>query len=262
MPLFEHLPPTEVSRQLSRILTDGAPDAKRRGWDLALSLPGSLGTTFLERAVFDAPGPVRLRAMKRLVEGAADAPRLNLLRRLATDQERQIRLQALDALSGIQGPQVLGLMIERLAEGDRAEQEIAERYLLQAEKVDPAAKRQALLDILSKGNQNTRRIVVRSLLEADTPTNVVQEVLTRCTGMAGWLRNRVLEALRDGGPQVLAATLEIIKSGNDDIRTPAIMMLADGKPEPQMLGPFCQLLLGPGLVATGLRLRGPRQPRR
>lgn len=242
MAMIQHLPAPEVSRQLSRILTDGTPEAKRWGWELALTLPGTLGINFLERAVLDAPAPVRLKAMRRLVEGTPDAARLELLRRLARDKERQIRLQALDALSGLQGPQVLGLMIERLAEGDEAEQTIAERYLKNAGKVDPAAKKRALLDILSRGNQNTRRIVVQSLLEADEPANVVREVLTRCRGMAGWLRNRVLQALREGGDRVLDAALTLIETGDGEIRTSAIMMLADGDPHPKMLGPFSKLL--------------------
>ena len=245
LPLIEHLPATEVSRQLSHIVRDGTPDAKRWGWELALNLPGTLGASFLETAVLEAPGPVRLKAMRKLVEGTPDASRLGLLRRLARDEDHQIRLQALEALSHVPGPQVLGLMIERIAEGDSSEQAIAERYLANAEKVDPVAKRNALLEILTRGNQNTRRIVMRSLLGADSAANVVREVLTRGKGMAGWLRNRVLEALREAGDQVLKATLEVIQGDDQELRTSAVMMLADGKPQPMMLGPFCRLLSDP-----------------
>jgi len=242
LPLVERLPSPEVRSQLGKILTEGSPELKRQAWEIALALPGKIGASFLEQAVLDAPPRVRLRAMNRLVEGGADPSRLDLLKRLTRDEEAEIRIQALEALTRFPGPKVMELMIERLATGEKREQEIAGNYLKTAEQLDPEAKRQALLQILSRGNQTTRQIIIATLLETTSPERVVRDVLDRCSGMVGWLRTRVQEALRQAGHGVLDAAVRIALAQEDEFRTAAIMMLAEGVKDPRLVEPFCQLL--------------------
>lgn len=244
-PFLRRLPAPAVGPAMDSLLDDGSPELRRTAWEMALTTPEPLRSQYLERALTEAPAALRLKAVQELVQAGTVVRHLDALVNMAEDPDRQVSQQALNALAAVDHPRVLEVMLERLAEGDETSQKIAGTYLRNASAKSPEKLREVLLDSLSRGNQNTRRIAVEVLLESGDAKAVTLAVLRRCEGLAGWLRRQILEALASGGEPVLAAAVALMQHEDPEVRTGAIMMLADGFEDRRLLEPFCRLLKDP-----------------
>ena len=147
--------------------------------------------------------------MKRLVEGDPGRfARIHLLRRLAREiRNARFASRPWMPSAGLQGPEVS--RPDDPAAGGRRRGGTGHRRTL------PPARRRRWIPAGQAGSPaghpqpvatRTRASIVVQLPPGGRrgPRTSSSEVLTRCGGMAGWLRNRVLEALAGSrGPKVL-----------------------------------------------------------
>jgi hypothetical protein len=66
--LFNRLPEDVMEEVVEDLLGDKLPKMRRLGWEVALSLGGSLRVRYLERAVRESPMTMRSSALKRLLK--------------------------------------------------------------------------------------------------------------------------------------------------------------------------------------------------
>ncbi len=244
LPLLERVPGPLVRGHVDKMLEAKGPEARARGWEVALELPGVVGNTYLERLAREGPPQLRMKALDRLLAATPAARQVELLLRIAAEGDAALKLKALGALAEVDHPRVLERMLDEMADGDAATQKLAEAYLRGAIRRNPEITG-ALLDSLSRGTDRARRISIQLLLENAEPGALLVEILQRSKGMAGWLRGRILEALSSGGDRILEAALRLAEHQDPQLRTDAIMMLADSFNDRRMVEPFCRLLKDP-----------------
>jgi twitching motility protein PilT len=244
-PMLAQLPAALLRTALEGLFEEGTPQARRMAWETALSIPGPTRAQYLKRAVFEAPTALRIKAIQELIHSEDPRANLDILIRLAKERDAEIGPVALESVATVRDPKVLELMLDRLAEGDEASRTIADGYLRKEAASHPDVLRQDLLDVLTRGSDETRRIAVGILLDSNPPEKVVHEVLGLCNRVAGWMRSRIIEALRAAGEPVLRAAVKLMGHSDEGIRTSAIMMLAEGFDDKRLVDPFCAVLKDP-----------------
>ncbi len=231
-----------VMRQvIEGLLDDRTTQRQRLGWEMALALEGELGRHFLTRAVNDAPSATRVTALQRLLRNEEPKALSSVLTECAKSEDPRLSSTAMQALVSVYAPEVVDLMVDRFARGDATSREMAQGYLSRAAGKDPAAIRTRMLELLSEGEDSTRRGCVEILLASGNREEAMQEVLRFCKGLVGWLRARVLETLLTFGDDVLRPAVKLLDHPDEDVRT-AALVLAENFNDPRIVGPVSRLL--------------------
>jgi twitching motility protein PilT len=242
LPILGRLQIEVLRATLDELIQNGAPEVRKSVWELALATPEPLRAAYLRRALSEAPAALRLKAMQEWISGGATEENLDLLLTIAGDKDRQMGLMALEALRSVQHPKVLALMLERLAEGNGSDQAVASAYLQTSDHGDARKLQGSLLEALTRGNRNTRKAAIETLLQSNDSHTVTLAVLRRCGGLPGWRRKQILESVAGAGSRILDAAVGLMKHDEPLVRHGAIMMVADGFQDPSLVEPFCRLL--------------------
>ena len=149
--IFARIPADLMGKVTDELLVDRAPQRRRAGWEVALSLGGELRVKYLEKAVKDAPVAVRVPALQKLVQERPAAQILDLLLTLAQDSEPRVAGIALEAVAKVPDPRVGELMLDRMQHGDATSRDLARAWLAESAKSNPAATRKKMMDLLASG---------------------------------------------------------------------------------------------------------------
>ena len=239
--LFPRLPDDLMQKVVDSMLVDRVSSKQRTGWDVALNLGPALRQKYLERAVKEAPPAMRTAALQRLLKDRKPEAMADLLVELARDPEPRLAATALEAAAQTSGPHVIDLMLDRFANGDATSREIANQYLQEAAAKDPDGMRKRMIDLLSQGEDATRRLSVEILLKTGQPDKVILDILTASLELSGWIRDRILDTLRTFGDDVLKPAVALLQHPQEDIRT-AALVLVEHFHDPRVVGPVCRLL--------------------
>jgi twitching motility protein PilT len=242
--LVGRLPSELATRAVEELIRDRSSTRQRLGWEVALHLTGEVRLRYLERAVEEAPAAYRPTALQRLLQERPAVQMLELLVRLARDSDARLAPIALEAAATIERPEVFDLMLDRFANGDAAARDRATAWLRAAAERDPLPVRRKMLELLSDGEESTRRVCIEILLATGAPDEVLVEILLFCRSLVGWLRQRILETLRTLGDTVLRSALNLLEHPEDEIRTGALV-LAENYSDPRIIEPVARLLRDP-----------------
>ena len=180
--------------------------------------------------------------MQRLVKLREPKDIYDLLEEAAKSSNARMAPIALEALTNMAADQrVVDLMINRVAHGDATSRQMATKYLQKAADTEPERMRAAMLELLSEGEDATRRVAVEILLETGDPQDVILEILVFAKDLVGWLRDRILETLRTFGDDVLKPAVALLQHDDDNIRTTALVLVEQFN-DPRLVGPVCRLL--------------------
>ncbi|MCB1056235.1 MAG: PilT/PilU family type 4a pilus ATPase [Acidobacteria bacterium] len=245
LPILGRLPAPLLVSTTDELIDSSERETRQGAWELALALPAELRGRYLLRALGEGPPAIRLRALEELVRGGRVEAHLPAVMAAADSGAPEVRQAALRALASAKDPRVLGVMVGHLADSDEAVQHLAESYLRRAAQEQPQALRAAMTRMLTGGSDESRRLAVDILLANGDPAVVVPDILELCEGLPGWLRSRILDALRSAGERVLKVALGLMQQAGSPTRVPAIMMLSEGFEDPRLTEPFCRLLGDP-----------------
>jgi twitching motility protein PilT len=220
---------------------DGNPQKQRLGWDIVLNLQGQVGEKYLEKAVTQAPAAMRVTALQRLIKQSKLEQIMGILVACAKGTEERLASTALEALVSLETDNVIDLMIDRVAHGDATSRQMAAEYLRKAARRDPQRMRQSMLELMSEGEDATRRLSVEILLATGDPAEVILAVLMFSKDLVGWLRTRILETLQTFGDEVLKPAAALLQHKDDKVRT-AALVLAEKFEDPRLVGPVCKML--------------------
>lgn len=239
--IFNRLPEEVMRPVVDELLLDKLPKQRQLGWEVALSLGGQVGIEYLQRAVLEGPVAMRGTALRRLLQLVQPVRVVDLLVTSAKSDDARLATTAVQALATVTDDRVLGLMIDRFAKGDAAVREQAARWLLDAAKRTPETVRKAMLEILSAGDDATRRQCVQILLQTGDPKDVLVELLIFMNDLLGWLRDRILETMRTFGDELLRPAVALLQHEDEAVRSSALV-LAESFNDKRLVGPLCRLL--------------------
>ncbi|MCK6510903.1 PilT/PilU family type 4a pilus ATPase [Myxococcota bacterium] len=241
--LLSKMQPETVQRVLDSLLSDKAPAKQRMGWEIAVALTGRLGLIYLERAVMEGPSALRSIALQKLLQERQPRHMVQLLVELASDKDARIATVALEALakSPVGGPKVMQVMLSCLSGADPARRQLASQYLQQNAQTDPAGMRKRMYDLLNQGEDASRRQALEIIMRTGETQEILTELLLYLQELAGWLRDRILEMLRNFGDEVLRPAVALLQHPKEDVRT-AALILVENFQDPRILGPICNML--------------------
>ncbi|HID81555.1 MAG TPA: serine/threonine protein kinase [Thiotrichales bacterium] len=161
--------------------------------------------------------------------GHFDIPqaRSALLGRL-TDDSKQIRFEALDALAKNSIEIDLGILCSLVKDKD---------YSVQNRAIDALVKRndpttvKHLMDLLKDESEYVRRGAVEVLNGLEYP-NAIEDLLEALRDADWWVRARAADALaKIGGPRVIKAVIKLLKSEDEYVRRSAVEILNSTRSE-------------------------------
>ena len=242
--VFGQLQPEVVTPVVDRLLAEKGARQQRLGWEIALSLTGPAGSRYLSRAVTDAPISLRAPALRRLLQVAQPDQMVDVLLHAATAEDARMTAPALEALSRVDDPRVMDLMLELFQSPDAAVREHAQQYLGRAAQRQPKLLRARMLELLAEGEDATRRACIEVLLASGDPTEVLTQLFEFMHELLGWIRTRIVHTLQTFGERLLDPTLALLLHPNEDVRTTALMV-AESFNDPRLVGPLCRMLRDP-----------------
>ncbi len=250
VPILARIGESTLRPALEELFVEQSPANRLLAWEIALAMPdSSFHAAYVKRAAFEAPTALRLRAIEELSRDSGVRQYLAILLRLAREADPEVAPVVLKVLSQVSDPQILELMLDHLAEGTAESRAVAQQYLRREAKRDPEAMQHALLKLVTHGTDATRKVAVSILLDPDSgeaeQESVILQILQLVGQIPGWMRAQILDALRGGGEIVLRVAARLTQHQDEEIRTNAIMALAEGFDDPRLVAPFCRVLRDP-----------------
>ncbi len=239
--LYPRIPSEVMVTVVEQMIADRSTAQQRLGWEVALNMTGEARGRWLERAVNDAPTVLKVTALQRLLQERQPETILPILIKLSKDADPRLNAIALEAAARVNAPEVFDLMMDRFAGGDATARDLAMKWLRNAAERDPKTIRVKMLELLSAGEESTRRVCLEILLATGSGEEVLVEVLIFARNLVGWLRQRILETLQTFGDPVLQAAVTLLDHPDEDIRTGALV-LAENFHDPRIVDPVAKLL--------------------
>ena len=234
--------PEIVGPGVDAMIKDPSAMRQRLGWEAALELGGDARGGYAERALKEAPGPIRVVALQRLAADRSVESLVPTLLGLASDADDRLRERVTELLSKAPPSQeILEVMLERFAQDNAAVRAHALNAIRAATTARPREVRPRLLKMLSEGDDSIRRTAVELLLGTGTPDEVIIEILQHCRSLLGWLRTRILNTLRTFGDDVLRPAVALLEHEDEDVRMQALV-LCEHFEDPRLVGPVVRLL--------------------
>ncbi len=230
---------------LEALIKDGSPMRQRLGWEVALELPPELRGSYVERAVKEAPGPMRVQALNRLVQDkGGPAACLSILLEAAKEPEDRLRERAVELLASLGAgvsDEVFDLLLDRFTKDNASVRAHCMTAIRAVAAKKPKELRPKFLKMLSEGDDQIRRTAAELLFTTGSPDEVLIEILEYIRSLLGWLRTRILNTLKTFGDEVLRPAAALLDHSDEEIRMQALV-LCEHFEDPRLIGPVVKLL--------------------
>jgi twitching motility protein PilT len=169
-------------------------------------------------------GPVEERTpfLNKLAAAEIDENSVKRWRRFAADSESVVRDKAIEVLATRAPQHALDLLIEALPKSGYGLQQIIVDAITRASAGQGAAFADKLLPALASGEAATRTAVLKVLLGIGDPAGVIKRYIRFSSSLAGFVRDRALESLRDFGPALVEPVIELLNDPDPDTRSGAM----------------------------------------
>lgn len=164
----------------------------------------------------------RMPFLNKLAGIELDQKGLALWRKLAADPDPPVRDKAVEVLATRAPQQSADLLLEALPHATYATQQIIADALTRAAAGQGAAFADKLLPALASGDAQTRTAVLKILLGIGDPAGVIKRYIRFSNTLAGFVRDRALESLREFGAALVEPVIELLHDPDADTRAGAI----------------------------------------
>jgi twitching motility protein PilT len=193
----------------------------------------------LWQVVAQAQPDERAKFIERLTAFPLDAASLPRWHRLAEDPQQDVREAALGFIAARAAEASVPILVQQLPTVRyNIQQVIAEHLGALAETRDITAQ---VLPLLGSGDAGTRSAVLKILLRAGDRVGMIRRYIQFTKTLAGFIRTRTLESLREFGPDLIEAVIDLLRDPDDDIRAAAIGLAASFD-DKRLVGPIIPLL--------------------
>lgn len=167
-------------------------------------------------------GDDRIPFLNRLATSEIDDNAAKRWRRLATDTNTAVRDKAIEVLATRAPQQSMDILIEALPQAGYAVQQVIVEAMTRAAAGQGVAFADKLLPALASGDAATRSAVLKILLGIGDPAGVIKRYIRFSTTLAGFVRDRALESLRDFGAALIEPVIELLQDPDPDTRSGAM----------------------------------------
>ena len=236
------LPLGDVPGLLGQAAEQADPALRRAATEAILDMPLNPQTAaLLMRVIETGEATHRLKAVTRFAEVATEK-HVQFFERLLDDSDDRIRHAAWQAIVRFATPRHLDMLLRRVPDEPHATQAVLVACIQRlVPEAGPAAVDQ-VLGLLASGNTALRTAAIKILMALPDRVGVVRRFIASSKLLAGWVRDRALESLREFGPDVVVPALELTSDPDPDVRSAALALAASF--EDPRLGPVAQRLLG------------------
>ena len=171
-------------------------------------------------------GDDRLPFLNRLATAEVDDNAAKRWRRLAADTNPAVRDKAIEVLATRAPQQSVDILIEVLPQAGYAVQQIIVDAMTRTAAGQGVAFAEKLLPALASGEASTRSAVLKILLGIGDKAGVIKRYIRFSSTLAGFVRERALESLRDFGAALVEPVIELLHDPDDDTRSGAMAVAA------------------------------------
>lgn len=168
------------------------------------------------------PADERMPFLSKLAAMTLDENAVKRWRRLAAEQDPVVRDKAIEVLATRAPQYALDLLIEALPQAGYGLQQIIVEAMTRTAAGQGVAFAEKLLPALASGDAGTRTAVLKILLGIGDPAGVIKRYIRFSAGLAGFVRDRALESLREFGAALVDPVVELLHDPDPDVRSGAI----------------------------------------
>ena len=171
-----------------------------------------------------AAGPTdeRMPFLTKLAAGDVDENSAKRWRRFALESDHAVRDKAIEVLATRAPQQSLDLLIDALPHSGYGLQQIIVEAITKTAAGQGAPFAEKLLPALASGDAGTRTAVLKVLLGIGDHAGVIKRYIRFSNTLAGFVRDRALESLRDFGPALVEPVIELLSDSDPDTRSGAM----------------------------------------
>ncbi len=205
----------------------------------------------------------RIPFLNKLASGDVDEQGSRRWRRLAADSSPAVREKAIEVLATKAPQHALDLLIEALPTSGYAVQQTIVESMTKLAAGQGVAFAERLLPALASGDAQTRTAVLKILLGIGDPAGVIKRYIRFSSTLAGFVRDRALDSLREFGSALIEPVIELLHDPDPDTRSGA-MAVAGGFDDVRIVPATIPLLRDPdwwiriSAADTLGRLKDPR----
>ncbi len=167
-------------------------------------------------------GDERLQIIARLSTLPPDPASLPRWSRLAADPSDDVRNRALEFLAQKAAQPPVELFVEQLPAAGYATQQLMIEALTRAAKGADEQFIDLLLPLVASGELSTGTAVMKILIGIGQPKAVIRRYVLFAKSLAPFVRERVLDALRAFGADLIDPVIELLNDPDHDIRSAAV----------------------------------------
>lgn len=183
----------------------------------------------------------RMRMLERLATLAPDEKSLARWQRLTKDAELTVRERALEFLALHAPSASLGLLAQQLPTVSYSTQQKIVEALARLAGDKPAEVLQLTIPLLASGEAATRTAVIKVLLSLPDRQAVVRRYIEFSKTLAGFVRERAIDSLREFGRDLIEPVIELLRHGDTEVRGAAVGLAATFD-DPRLVAPLVELL--------------------
>jgi len=186
----------------------------------------------------------RLRMLERIATLGPDEKSLARWQRLTKDPEQTVRERALEFLALHAAGPSLPLLAQQLpTAGYATQQKIVDAFARLAGQ-KPAEVLQLTIPLLASGDAATRTAVIKILLSLPDRAAVVLRYIEFSKTLAGFVRERAIESLREFGSDLVEPVIDLLRHGDSELRGAAVGLAATLE-DRRLVEPLVELLRDP-----------------
>ena len=168
----------------------------------------------------------RMPFLTKLSAADMDENNVRRWRKLATDPDTPVRDKAIEVLATRAPQHSLDLLIEALPRSSYGLQQVIVEALTKTAAGQGVPFAERLLPALASGDPGTRTSVLKVLLGIGDPAGVIKRYIRFSATLAGFVRDRALESLREFGAALVEPVIQLLHDPDPDIRSGAIAVAA------------------------------------
>jgi twitching motility protein PilT len=186
----------------------------------------------------------RLPFLNKLSSGEIDENAARRWRRLAADPIPAVREKVIEILATRAPQHSLDLLLEALPRASYGVQQTIVEAMTKLAAGQGASFADRLLPALASGDAATRTAVLKILLGIGDPAGVIKRYIRFSSTLAGFVRDRALDSLREFGAALIEPVIELLHDPDPDTRSGAIAV-ASGFDDARIVPATVQLLRDP-----------------
>lgn len=234
-----------LERRLHRLAAAGEEEVAETARRVAVEAPPS---SALEPVYWEIVGTgtpqQRLVALGRLTAAGFDRASFERWLELARDEDQRVREGALQVLAAEATEEALPEIIAALPEVGYGVQQ----HLIAG--ISKVARRRGveladrILPLMASGEAATRTAVLKILLQMPDRRELVKRYLKFSRTLAGWVRDRALESMREFGDDLVEPAIELLADPDESVRSAAVLV-ASSFEDPRVVPATLALLEDP-----------------